>query len=107
MSTSNSTSDNQDDQQFWDMADHFIEVANQLTEQYDDPNAVIAAMTYATTRFSAFIAAVNSLDKAEFVEDMDSNMDLLSRQYRRWLGENLRDYRDNFKVYIRTEDDPT
>jgi hypothetical protein len=107
MSTLPSTPEDQEEQQFWDMADRFIELANQLTEQVEDPNAVIAAMTYATTRFSAFIAAVNSLDKAEFAEDMDSNMELLSRQYRRWLGENLRDYRDNFKVYIRTEDDPT
>lgn len=106
MSTSHSTPPDQDDT-FWDMADSFIELANQLTEQASDPNAVIAAMTYATTRFSAFIAAVNSLDRTEFTEDMDSNMELLSRQYRRWLGENLRDYRDNFKVYIRTEDDPT
>ncbi|WP_020558602.1 DUF3144 domain-containing protein [Thiofilum flexile] len=107
MSTSNSSSDtDQNEQQFWDMADQFIELANQLSAD-TDPNAVIAAMTYATTRYSAFIAAVNSLDKAEFVEDMDSNMELLSRQYRRWLGENLRDYRDNFKIYIRTEDDPT
>lgn len=106
MSTSHSTPDDQEEQQFWDMADRFISLANELSEQ-TDPNAVIAAMTYATTRFSAFIAAVNSLDKAEFVEDMDSNMELLSRQYRRWLGENLRDYRDNFKIYIRTEDEPT
>ena len=107
MSTSHSTSDaDQDEQQFWDMADRFIELANQLSED-THPNAVIAAMTYATTRYSAFIAAANSLDRNEFIEDMDSNMELLSRQYRRWLGENLRDYRDNFKVYIRTEDDPT
>ena len=90
--------------QFWDMADGFIQLANQYCDKAD-PNAVIAAMTYATTRYSAFIAATNSLDKAEFVEDMDSNMDFLSRQYRRWLGDNLRDYRDNFKVYTRTEDE--
>lgn len=95
--------DKTQEERFWDMADSFIALANELTEECD-PNEVSAAMTFATTRFSAFIMANSAVDKQQFIEDIDDNIQYLGKQYRRMLGDNLRDYRENFKVYTRTEE---
>lgn len=92
-----------EEERFWNMADAFIALANKYTEDAD-PNEVNAAMTFAATRFSAFIAASSSVDKQQFIEDMDDNIQYLGKQYRRMLGDNLRDYRENFKAYTRTEE---
>ncbi|MEN9500865.1 MAG: hypothetical protein RI964_150 [Pseudomonadota bacterium] len=94
-----STQDN--DQQFWDLAEQFVELANTSLENAD-AGKVGAAMLYAATRFNAFVVASSSLDRAEFIEDMDESMEYLSKQFRHMLGDNLRDFRDNYKQYMKT-----
>lgn len=98
-----STQDN--DPQFWDLAEQFITLANGSLETAD-AGKIGAAMLFAATRFNAFVVASSSLDRAEFIEDMDESMDYLSKQFRHMLGDNLRDFRDNYKVYIKHEQQP-
>jgi hypothetical protein len=93
------------DPQFWDMAEQFIELANGSLENAD-AGKIGAAMLFAATRFNAFVVASSSIDRAEFIEDMDETMDYLSKQFRQMLGDNLRDFRDNYKVYIKHEQQP-
>ncbi len=106
MSKKKSPSANDNDQQFWDLAEQFVEIANGALEDAD-AGKVGAAMLYAAARFNAFVVASASLDRAEFIEDMDESMEYLSKQFRHMLGDNLRDFRDNYKQYLKTaETDP-
>ena len=101
MSKKQTTSIQDNDQQFWELAEQFIEMANQSLETAD-AGKIGAAMLFAATRFNAFVVASASIDRAEFAAGMDS----LSKQFRHMLGDNLRAFRDNSKVYIKHEQQP-
>lgn len=103
MSKKKTANPSDNDQQFWDLAEQFIEMANQSLENAD-PGKISAAMLYAAARFNAFVVASSSLDRKEFIEDADDSMDYLSKQFRHMLGDNLRDFKDNYKVYIKHDD---
>ena len=101
MSKKKAASANDNDQQFWDLAEQFVDIANGALEEAD-AGKVGAAMLYAAARFNAFVVASASLDRAEFIEDIDESMEYLSKQFRHMLGDNLRDFRDNYKQYMKT-----
>jgi hypothetical protein len=106
MSKKKAANPKDNDQAFWDLTEQFIELANQSLQQAD-AGKIGAAMLYAATRFNAFVVASSSVDKAEFIADADETMDYLSKQFRQMLGDNLRDFKDNYKVYIKhDEQDP-
>lgn len=92
------------DEQFWELAGQFIDLAN-LGLEHAEAGKLGAAMLYAATRFNAFVVASASLDRQEFIADMDDTMTYLTKQFRQMLGDNLRDFRDNYKVYVRAEQD--
>lgn len=102
MSKKKPTSVRDNDQEFWDLAEQFVDVANQSLETLD-AGKIGAAMLYAAARFNAFVVASTSLDRAEFIADMDETMDYLSKQFRHMLGDNLRDFKENYKVYIKND----
>ncbi len=105
MSKKKSANPADNDQQFWDLTEQFIELANQSLESAE-AGKIAAAMLFAATRFNAFVVASSSIDRAEFAADMDESMEYLSKQFRHMLGDNLRDFRDNYKVYIKHEQQP-
>lgn len=92
-----------DEQQFWDLVDKFIRHANDACDDAD-PGVVSAALLNAAARFNAFVVATASIDRKEYIEEMDSSLNYLSGRYREFLRENLEDYRENFKVYIRADE---
>jgi hypothetical protein len=99
---------NTDETQFWDLVDQFIQQANDACEQLD-PGLVSAALLNACARFNAFVVASSSLDRAEFIEEIEPAQSHLTDHYRTLLRENLDDYRENYKNYIRPQepcDDP-
>lgn len=104
MSKKKGGSPQDNDQEFWNLAEHFIEQANAALED-SDPGKIAAAMLYAATRFNAFVVASASVDRKEYIADMDDTMDYLSKQFRHMLGDNLRDFKDNYKVYIKHDDE--
>ncbi|WP_041521835.1 DUF3144 domain-containing protein [Gilvimarinus agarilyticus] len=93
-----------DERQYWDLVDDFISRANEHCDSID-PSMVSAAMLQAASRFNAFIVASSSVDRKEYTEELDASLRYLTNQYRDYLRDNLEDYRENFKVYTRTEDD--
>ena len=98
-------SQNDNDEQFWDLTDQFIGLANQLGQDEVDLGKIGAAMLYAASRFNVFAVAVSSVDKEQYAQDMDEVMEYLNKQFRHMLGGNLRDFRDNYKTYIQAPDE--
>ena len=93
----------QDEKQFWDLVDKFIQQANDDCDQVD-PGIVSAALLNAAARFNAFVVASSSVDRKEYTEEIDSSLNYLTTRYREFLRDNLEDYRENYKVYIRTDE---
>lgn len=94
-----------DEKQFWDLVDHFIQKSNDACEDID-PGVVSAALLNAAARFNAFVVATSSIDRKEYIDEIDSSLNYLTGRYREILRENLEDYRENYKVYIRPDDEP-
>jgi hypothetical protein len=93
-----------DEQVFWDTVDAFIEQANSACERMD-PSAASAALMHAAARFSAFVVASSSLDRKEYIEEMKVALNYLTDQYRELLRADLEDYRENYKIYIKVDED--
>ena len=96
---------NAEEKQFWDLVDSFIEKANNACEELD-PGVVSAALLNAAARFNSFVVASSSIDRKEYIDEIESAQNYLTGRYRDLLRDNLDDYRDNYKVYIRP-DEPT
>ncbi len=92
-------SDKNDEDQFWNLVEAFIEQANQASEDVD-LGIVSAALMNATARFSAYVVAQSSLDKNEFAEDVEGTTNYLSGRYRDFLKEHMEDYRENYTTLI-------
>ncbi|HMU66325.1 MAG TPA: DUF3144 domain-containing protein [Cellvibrionaceae bacterium] len=85
---------------YWDLVDQLIGQANEACEHLD-PSAVSAALLNAAARFNAFAVATASLDRNEFSEEIEPALQHLTGRYRELLRDNLEDYREHYKVYIR------
>lgn len=103
MSKKKDVSPQDNDQEFWDLAEQFIEQANNGLEN-SEPGKIGAAMLYAAARFNAFVVASSSVDRKEYIADMDEAMEYLSKQFRHMLGDNLRDFKENYKHYIKPDE---
>ena len=90
--------------QFWDLVDAFIEQANSACDEAD-PGMVSAALLNAAARFNAFVVASSSLDRKEFIDEIESAQKYLTGRYAELVRDNLDDYRDNYKVYIRPDEE--
>ncbi|RYY76864.1 MAG: DUF3144 domain-containing protein [Gammaproteobacteria bacterium] len=94
---------NSENDQFWNLVDEFIEKANAACEQAD-PGLVSAALLNASARFNAFVVASSSIDRKEFIDEIESAQKYLTGRYAELVRDNLDDYRDNYKTYIRADD---
>ena len=80
------------DQEFFEMADAFIELAN----QYGDQGAigkVSAALLFAAARYNAFYVA--AVEDISLDDERDVAMEYFTRQYQKMLNDNFEDYRNN------------
>lgn len=94
---------NAEEGQFWDLVDAFIEQANTACDEAD-PGIVSAALLNAAARFNAFVVAGSSIDRKEYIDEIESAQKYLTGRYAELVRDNLDDYRDNYKVYIRPDD---
>lgn len=69
---------------FHEVADEFINLANQLSEDWATP-MLSAAFMYAAARYNAF----NAVDAAEDINTRSRAINFLCDQYRKMLEENL------------------
>lgn len=81
-------------EEFWEMADNFIHLAN----KYMDKNAagtISSAMLYATARFNAFIVA--STKDADLSKEKEEAIEYFTGQYKKMFTENIEDYEQKLK----------
>lgn len=95
-------SDQHNEDKFWELADEFISLANERSEEAG-PGLASDALLYAAARYAVFLSASSSESKQDFLEDKDEIFNFLSKQFRTMLGENLKEYTDNFKAYTQSE----
>jgi len=86
----------QSNKAFRELADSFIELANQHCDNIES-NRVGSALLYATARFSAFVVASHASDKGHYESEIENALDFFSTEFRRMLGENLEQYKSVFK----------
>ncbi len=98
-SNSSDISSSDDDQQYWNLVEGFINSANDACDNAD-PGLVAAALLNAAARFNAFVVAHSSLDKNEFAEDVEGTTNYLTGRYRDFLKEHMDDYRENYTSLI-------
>jgi hypothetical protein len=79
------------DQQYWDIADSFIQLANELAEK-EPQSKVSSAMLYAVARYNAFIFAISS---DNLLEEKEAAIEYFLEQYKKMLSENLDDHIQN------------
>lgn len=85
-------------QKFWDLADTFIQLANENCKGAT-LGQVCASMMYASARFGAFTASNDAPTEAKFKEQLDGAVTYFRTEYEKMLRENFRDYAENFKSY--------
>lgn len=93
-------SDNIPDQQFWDIADAYIALANQHCDTVS-PGKVSAALLYSAARFNSFLAASQYQQRADFVAEREETVAYFVGQFEKMLRENLHDYELNFDKHIK------
>ena len=73
----------------YELADQFIALANQLSQQEADVGKVGTALRFAAARFNAFEAAIKSADLGA---EKDSALEWFSCEFKEMLSDNLDDH---------------
>jgi hypothetical protein len=87
------------DQQFFDIADALIRLANEQCDAAPQ-SKVSAAALFAAARFNAFAAAAAAPSSAELAARRDSIVAFLVEQYTQMLRDNFADYERNFEQFV-------
>ena len=88
-------SQEQKNQEFRQLADSFIDVANKHCDSVDN-SRVGSAMLFASARFAAFVVASHSRNREQFDAEIDNALAFFSSEFKRMLGENLEEYKSVF-----------
>ena len=88
------------DEEYWETADEFIKLANKLCEKAPS-GKVSSALLYASARYSAFVLATTVDDAEEMKKDRDKAIKYFTEQYKNMLIDNLDDYIEHHKEYIK------
>jgi hypothetical protein len=89
-------SEDEVDAQLREIADQFIDLANQQGQRFHKEN-VSQGMMYAAARFNAFVVASHAEDIGAYDQDRDRAIEYFVEQYRQMLISNLDDYRASFE----------
>ncbi|MGL4713966.1 MAG: DUF3144 domain-containing protein [Shewanella sp.] len=73
----------------YELADQFIALANQLSQQEADVGKVGTALRFAAARFNAFEAAIKSADLGA---EKESALEWFSSEFKEMLSDNLDDH---------------
>ena len=102
MNESNSTPEQDDNKKFIQMADSFIDLANQHCETTQNP-LVNASMLYGTARFCAFITASMAESKTSYEDNIDNAIAYYNEEFGKMLREHLEQYKSVFQETPRYE----
>ena len=84
-------SDAQQDSEFFEMADAFIELANKFGEQ-GAVGKVSSALLFAAARYNAFYVA--AVENISLENEQDLAMQYFTDQYQKMLTDNFEDYKN-------------
>ncbi|HCN46182.1 MAG TPA: DUF3144 domain-containing protein [Pseudomonas sp.] len=87
------------DQAFYDRADAHIDLANRQIENNQELGKVSASMTFAATRFNAWMSARSFKSGAEMAAAREELLTYFCEQYRMMLEDNLDDHIARFEEY--------
>ena len=94
--------DKQIEQQYWDLVESIIENVNAACEEHE-LGLVNGALMQAAARFNAFYLAASSESRKDLKEDREGSVRDFGAEYKKMLADNLDDYIENYKVYMRDE----
>lgn len=89
---------------YWALVESFIAQANEASAE-QDLGLINGALMQAAARFNAFYVAASSESRKDLKEDVDGSIRDFGSEYKRLLSENFDDYVENYKVYMREEDE--
>ncbi len=92
------SSTTESNEQFWELADSFIALANEHSQKLD-PNMIDTVLRYASARFSAHIVAAQSPSAEAIKNEREKASKHFSDQYQQMFSDNLDDYQTNFDAY--------
>ena len=92
----------EDDKKFIQIADSFIDLANQHCENSQN-SLVNASFLYGSARFCAFITASLAESKDTYEANIDKAVDYYSEEFKKMLKEHLEQYKSVFKEAPRYE----
>ena len=84
------------DAQLREIADQFIDLANQQAERFHKEN-INQGLMYAAARFNAFVVTSHADDIAAYDQERDRAIEYFVEQYRQMFTTNLDDYRNTFE----------
>ena len=88
------------DNEFFEIADTFVNLANEHYKKVGGEKAN-AALIYAAARFNAFSVASESANIDEMKMDRQESKNKFMVTYEKHLDSNLNEYEDNYAQYLR------
>lgn len=92
-------SDNKPSQEFWDVTDSFIHLANQHRARVGGP-MTSAALLAAAARFNAFVVAETVKDVEGLKQEEAGATQFLVERYQKMLADHLADHIRNYDKYM-------
>ncbi len=89
---------------FLSLLEGFIDHANTQSQQYD-LGVVTQALITASARFSAHYVASACESRKDLKEDKDETIHQFGGEFKRELAQAMDDYIENYKVYLREDDE--
>lgn len=86
------------DEQFWQLVDAFINLANDKAQTLDR-NTIGPAILFAATRFNAYMLAVSTGNQEAFAQQKDAAIQYYKEQHEKMLNDNFGDFETNFEKY--------
>ena len=87
------------DEEFWQLADEFINLANEKCDSMRN-GKVSTTMLFAAARFNAFMFASMSKDLEDFKKERELAIEYFADQYKKAFVENIEDYEKNYSNYV-------
>jgi len=91
--------ENAPDQEFWNLADEFIHLANKNAKQVGI-SKISAAILYAASRYNVFRVSANTKTLMEFEDDRESATKYFTEQYQKMFNDNFDEYLANYKKNV-------
>jgi len=91
------------DNDFYDRADAYIDLANKQITTSSDATEVSASFSYSASRFNTWLVAASFENSKDMAAEKQEILEHFTKEYSAMLEENLSDYIENFNEYMGIE----